>query len=124
MKDSPQRRPLGLRARVGLVFGAMALLLVGSCGVAWHLTRSMHAEMRRVLEEQREEQLVLQLEQALVLAGVRAQAGLASPGEDPFWLEARTILDAILSGAPRNDPSEEEHQSMENALLGRLRGRL
>ena len=124
MRDSPQRRPLGLRARVGLVFGAMALLLVGSCGVAWHLTRSMHAEMRRVLEEQREEQLVLELEQALVLAGVRAQAGLESPGEDPPWLEARSILDAILSGAPRNDPSEEEHQSMENALLGRLRGRL
>ena len=124
MKDSPQGRPFGLRARVGLVFGAMALLLAGSCGVAWHLTRRMHAEMRRVLEEQREEQLVLELEQALVLAGVRAQAGLESPGEDPPWLEARSILDAILSEAPRDDPSEKEHQSTENALLGRLRGRL
>ncbi len=117
---------ISLRKRIALVFGSVAALLLCFLGLVWVLTHRIHAELGRVLEEQRESRQVLRLEHALQDLGrlARDPAGNDSAETTTALGRAQELVESIWAQAPIDDPSNPQHQSEENALLSSLRSRL
>lgn len=118
----------GFGARVAAAFGALALLLV-ALGVEVSVSvEGIHVEVRRVMEEHREEAFSRDiLHEMTMFKGRMESLGGSRPSNEQresfraFMAEAERCLRELESGPIGDDPSREEHIESEARLLGALR---
>ena len=117
----------GFGARVATIFGVLALLLVGLGVRVSLLVEDMHVEVRRAVEEHREEAYSRDMLHEMRMLQTRAldlgpavREEVQKPVLAAFVKEARRCLDALRSGPAGDEPSSEKHIEQERRLYAAL----
>jgi signal transduction histidine kinase len=116
---------LTIVAKLGIVFGLIALLVLLIDGVVAIEVHQMILNGERVLEEQREEALAGDLHDAL--EGIQRHVRQRGPNADPDETEVLALVARaeqacadLVRGPGDRDPSEKEHQAREMLVFADL----
>ncbi len=120
-------RGAGFGARVAAIFGLLAGLLVALGVRVSLLVEEMHVEVRRAVEEHREEAFsrdmvheMRMLQTRLLDLGPAIRDEVQKPLLTAFVVEARRCLAALESGPQEDEPSSLEHIEQEHRLYAAL----
>lgn len=120
-------RGAGFGSRVAAIFGLLAGLLVALGVRVSLLVEEMHVEVRRAVEEHREEAFsrdmvheMRMLQTRLLDLGSASRDDVQKPVLSAFVVEARRCLSALESGPQIDEPSSLEHIEQERRLYAAL----